>query len=94
MKRDYVPHGVCARRIVFELDGDTVRGVAFIGGCDGNQQGIAHLIEGMKAVDVIGRLEGITCDGKPTSCPAQLAEALKEALSAGEQVRAHAGQRA
>ncbi len=73
----YVPRGVCSRQIQFTLDGDTVRDVKFTGGCHGNLQGIAKLVEGMKVDDVIEKLDGINCNGKGTSCPDQLAKALK-----------------
>ncbi len=76
----YKTKGVCSQAIEFELDGDTVKYVHFIGGCDGNTKGLAKLAEGMKVQDVIARLEGTTCGPKPTSCPDQLAKALKEAL--------------
>ena len=74
----YKTHGVCSQAIEFELDGDTVRNVRFVGGCSGNTQGIAKLVEGMKVQEVIDRLEGIRCGFKPTSCPDQLATALKQ----------------
>ena len=72
--------GVCAKNIEFELDGDIVKNVKFNGGCNGNLKGIASLVEGLKAEDVIKKLEGLTCHSKETSCPDQLAQALKEAL--------------
>ena len=65
--------------MIVNLDGDTVRSVKVIGGCNGNLQGIAKLVEGMKADEVIARLKGIKCGGKPTSCPDQLAVALTKA---------------
>lgn len=74
---NYVPKGVCSRQIQFKLDGDVVRDVKFTGGCNGNLQGISKLVEGMKIDDVIEKLEGINCNGKGTSCPDQLAQALK-----------------
>ena len=74
----YVPRGVCARKINLELDGDVIRHVTFVGGCAGNTQGVARLLEGMTVDEAIGRLEGIRCGFKPTSCPDQLATALKE----------------
>lgn len=74
---NYVPKGVCSRQIQFKIDGDIVRDVKFTGGCNGNLQGIAKLVEGMKIDDVIQRLDGINCNGKGTSCPDQLAKALK-----------------
>ncbi|MDO5425781.1 MAG: TIGR03905 family TSCPD domain-containing protein [Eubacteriales bacterium] len=76
----YKTHGTCAQAIEFELDGDTIKNVQFIGGCSGNTQGVAALVKGMKAEEAISKLEGIRCGFKPTSCPDQLAKALKEAL--------------
>ncbi len=74
----YTTSGTCSREINLVLDGDTVEKVEFVGGCSGNTQGIAKLVRGMKIDDVIARLEGIRCGFKPTSCPDQLARALKE----------------
>lgn len=74
---NYVPKGVCSRQIQFKLDGDVVRDVKYTGGCNGNLQGISKLVEGMKIDEVIEKLEGIDCNGKGTSCPDQLAKALK-----------------
>lgn len=74
----YKPHGVCSRQIEITLDGDVVTDVSFIGGCHGNTQGISALVVGMNADDVIKRLENIDCRGRGTSCPAELAKALKE----------------
>ena len=76
----HVCTGTCSRRIDIELEDGIVRSVAFTGGCHGNQQGIASLVRGMKAGEVVARLEGIDCGGKGTSCPDQLAKALKNAL--------------
>lgn len=76
----YVPKGVCARMIEIELDGDIIQSVKFTGGCNGNGQGIAALAQGMRVQDYISRCNTIICGGKSTSCPAQLAKALKEAL--------------
>lgn len=76
----YKTHGVCSQAIQFELDGDIIKKVDFIGGCSGNTQGVSRLVEGMKAEDAIARLEGIKCGPRPTSCPDQLAKALKEVL--------------
>lgn len=86
MKRSitYKTHGTCSRAIEIELDGDTVERVEFVGGCDGNTHGIASLVRGMKIDEVITRLEGIKCGFKSTSCPDQLACALKGALESGE----------
>lgn len=79
----YRTKGVCSQAINLELDGDTIKSVEFIGGCDGNTQGIARLVKGMKVDDAIGRIEGIRCGSKDTSCPDQLAKALR-AAAAGE----------
>lgn len=76
---DYRTRGVCAQLIHFELDEDVVKNVQFLGGCNGNLQGIGKLVEGMKADEVIARLQGIRCGNKMTSCPDQLAHALKQA---------------
>ena len=76
---DYRPHGVCSQLIHIELDGDIIENVQFVGGCHGNLQGISHLVKGMKADEAIARLEGIKCGFKQTSCPDQLAYALKQA---------------
>lgn len=76
----YVPRGVCSRMIDIELEGDVIRSVHFQGGCSGNTQGIAALVRDMRVDDAIERLSGIRCGFKATSCPDQLAMALKEAL--------------
>lgn len=70
-------NAVCSRQIDIELDGDVVRSVRYTGGCHGNTQGIGALVVGMKKADIISRLEGIDCKGRGTSCPDQLARALK-----------------
>ena len=80
MQYVYHPKGTCSRKITIELDGNIVKKVEFTGGCNGNTKGISALVEGMKAEDVISRCSGITCGFKPTSCPAELAKALSEAL--------------
>ena len=76
----YKPTGVCSKEINIELDGDTIKSVKFTGGCSGNTQGVAALVAGMKVSDAITRLEGIRCGRKETSCPDQLAKALKQAI--------------
>ena len=73
----YQTKGTCSRAIQFEVDGDTIQSVQFVGGCDGNTQGVAALVKGMKVEDAIARLEGIDCRGRGTSCPDQFAKALK-----------------
>lgn len=74
----YKTKGVCSTEIHFEVEGNLIRNVNFIGGCAGNTTGVSRLIEGMDVDDAISRLEGITCGLKKTSCPDQLAKALKE----------------
>lgn len=74
----YKPKGVCSKEIQFEVEGNIIKNVHFVGGCAGNTTGISQLIEGMEVEDAISRLDGITCGFKPTSCPDQLAKALKE----------------
>ena len=76
---EYRTKGVCSRMIKLELDGDTIRSVEFVGGCSGNTQGVARLVEGMKVDDAIARIEGIKCGPRPTACPDQLAQALRQA---------------
>ena len=78
MEIKYQPHGVCSRQIIIDVEDGIVDSVKFVGGCSGNTQGVAALAKGMKVNDVIDRLEGIRCNSKPTSCPDQLAKALKE----------------
>lgn len=80
MTINYTPIGVCSRNIQIEVEDDIIKSVRFFGGCNGNTQGISALVKGMKVQDAIERLQGIDCNGKGTSCPDQLAHALKEAL--------------
>lgn len=77
----YKPQGVCSMEIHLDLDGDVIKHVEFVGGCAGNTQGVARLVEGMNASEAISRLEGIQCGFRPTSCPDQLAKALKQAIA-------------
>lgn len=74
---DYRTKGVCSSSIHFEVTDNKVTNVSFVGGCSGNTQGVARLIEGMDIDDAICRLDGIRCGFKSTSCPDQLAQALK-----------------
>ena len=74
----YVTHGVCARKIDIDIEDGKIAKVKFLGGCAGNTQGVARLLEGMTIDEAIERLEGIRCGFKSTSCPDQLAKALKE----------------
>ena len=81
MKYEYKTTGTCSQRIFFEIEDGKLSHVEFLGGCNGNLQGIGRLVEGMDAEEVINRLEGVHCGMKPTSCPDQLACAIKEALA-------------
>ena len=82
MQFDYKTKGTCSQRIIFDIEEGKVKNVQFLGGCNGNLKGIAALVEGMDVQDVIARVEGIKCGMKSTSCPDQLAQALKEAANA------------
>ena len=77
----FYPEGVCSMMIEIELDGDTIKDVVFTGGCNGNLSGISKLIKGMKAEEVIEKLEGTRCGLNDTSCPDQLSKALRQALA-------------
>ena len=78
MAYSYKTKGTCSQEILFDLRDGKVHDVQFISGCHGNTQGVAALVEGMDVDEVIARLKGIKCGRKPTSCPDQLAQALKE----------------
>ncbi len=80
MTYKYKTKGVCASHIELELEDGIIKEAKFIGGCSGNTQGVSALVKGMNVNEAIERLEGIKCGFKPTSCPDQLAKALKEAL--------------
>ena len=80
MAYHYQTQGVCSRSITFDLEGHIVRNVRFEGGCNGNTKGIGALVEGMDIEEAIRRLSGIRCGFKSTSCPDQLAKALREVL--------------
>lgn len=77
----YKTKGTCSREIHIETDGDIIKDVQFIGGCNGNTQGIASLVKGMTIQEVIEKTEGIDCGGRGTSCPDQLSKALKQILA-------------
>ena len=76
----YKTKGTCSKSITVDLDGKTIKSVAFEGGCNGNTQGVSALVEGMDAKDAAKRLAGINCNMKGTSCPDQLSRAITEAL--------------
>ena len=80
MTIDFTPKGVCSRQMLIEVEDGIVKSLQVVGGCNGNLQGISKLVEGMTVEEVIRRLEGINCNGKGTSCPDQLAQALKQAV--------------
>lgn len=79
MQFEYKTKGTCSQQIIFEIEEGKVHNVQFIGGCNGNLKGICSLIEGMDVDEIISRIDGIHCGMKATSCPDQLAQALKEA---------------
>jgi len=74
---EFKTKGTCSQMIYFDLEDGKVKNVSFLGGCNGNLKGISKLVEGMDADEVIAKLEGTKCGMKSTSCPAQLAKALK-----------------
>ncbi len=74
----YTPRGVCSRQMKVEAQDGVIKSVEVVGGCNGNLQGISRLVVGMRVEDAISRMEGIDCNGKGTSCPDQLAQALKQ----------------
>ena len=76
----YTPQGVCSRQMEIDVEDGTIREVRVLGGCSGNLQGLTSLLKGMRVEDAIQRMEGIQCGMKSTSCPDQLAQALKVAL--------------
>ena len=77
----YKPFGVCSQLIRVEVEDNTVKSAEFVGGCSGNTQGVARLVTGMNVDEAISRLEGIRCGFKSTSCPDQLAKALRLAAN-------------
>lgn len=81
MVYEYKPSGVCSRKITVELDGNVVKRASFEGGCHGNTQGIARLVEGMTVEQIKQKLSGVTCGFKSTSCPDQLAKAVEAAFA-------------
>lgn len=85
MTYTFKPKGVCSRSIEIELDGETIRAIRFEGGCSGNTQGVSALAVGMNAREYITRCKDIKCGTRSTSCPAQLAIAIQEALDAQKQ---------
>lgn len=80
----YRTQGTCSRFIEVTGENGVITDVKFFGGCDGNLQGISKLVKGMKYGEVISRLKGISCNGKPTSCPDQLCHAIEQLMDDGE----------
>ncbi len=78
MAISFKTRGVCSREIKIDFDGDVIKNIEFVGGCNGNTQGVARLAEGRKIDEVIPLIKGIKCGFKSTSCPDQLAQALAE----------------
>lgn len=77
---EYITKGVCSRKIDFDIEDGILKNVTFMGGCNGNTQGICKLVEGMDAKEVVNRLKGLNCNGRGTSCPDQLAIAITKAI--------------
>lgn len=80
MQIRYTPRGVCSREYLIEVEDGVIQSVQIVGGCHGNLQGISSLLKGMKVEDAISRMEGIRCGMRSTSCPDQIAKALKQSL--------------
>ena len=80
MKYRYKTQGTCSQQIDFELENGILKNVQYYGGCNGNLQGISSLVRGMRYEDVLERLNGISCNGKPTSCPDQLCRAIEQLM--------------
>ena len=82
MHYDYMTKGTCSQVISLDINGDVVTNVKFLGGCNGNLKAIPVLVDGMTVDEIESRLKGITCGHRPTSCPDQLAKAVREAYNA------------
>lgn len=78
MKFEYIPHGVCSAKMIFEIEDNIIKSLKIIGGCPGNTVGVSKLVEGRTVEQVINMLKGIPCGVKGTSCPDQVSKALKE----------------
>ncbi|MBD5133057.1 MAG: TIGR03905 family TSCPD domain-containing protein [Clostridiales bacterium] len=77
---EYTPRGVCSRKMEIDVEDGVIQAVRVLGGCNGNLKGLSVLLKGMTVEDAVARLDGIRCGMKPTSCPDQLAQALKSAI--------------
>lgn len=78
MKFEYIPHGVCSVKMIFDIEDNIIKSLKIIGGCPGNTVGVSKLVEGRTVEQVINMLKGIPCGAKGTSCPDQVSKALKE----------------
>ncbi len=83
MKVSFTPQGTCSRYFEFEIEDRIIKSMDFVGGCNGNLQGIEALLKGMKVEDAIARLGGIKCGNKATSCPDQISKGLQNAINEG-----------
>ena len=83
---EYITTGTCCKQMRIEVDNDIVKNVEFLGGCQGNLQGIANLVVGMNIEEVRSKLKGIRCGAKATSCPDQLATCLEQYIQQKENV--------
>ena len=81
MRYRYKTRGTCAIEIDFDLDGDVVRNIKLLGGCNGNLKAMSKLVDGMTVNEIEGKLRGNTCGNRPTSCADQLARAVREAYN-------------
>lgn len=81
MTHTYKTRGTCSRQISFDIEDNKLKNVTFVGGCNGNLQGVSRLVEGMEASKVVEVLKDIDCNGRGTSCPAQLAKAIEETIA-------------
>lgn len=77
---EYIPKGVCSKKMTIEVEDGKIKNARVVGGCNGNLHGICRLIKDMDVREAIARMEGVRCGPKPTSCPDQMAQALKQAL--------------
>ena len=84
MNYSYKPSGVCAQNINFDIDGDKITNVSFLGGCNGNLKAISKLVDGMTVDEIENKLLGNTCGFKPTSCADQLAKAVRQAYESAK----------
>jgi uncharacterized protein (TIGR03905 family) len=84
MNYSYKPSGVCAQNISFDIDGDKITNVSFLGGCNGNLKAISKLVDGMTVDEIENKLLGNTCGFKPTSCADQLAKAVRQAYESAK----------